>query len=209
MLETICDVMSHSYRLGLISTRDGNASIRHKKDGHMYITPSGVRKQNLQYTHFKKMDIVSGLQMEYTPESMGLKASGELPLHIGLLKKIDVRTRIVMHLHPTYTVAAMHRGIQLGTLVQKFPELGRYTRVGPNVPEVPPISQELADKTHMAMGLNHNDGSTKYDIVGIDGHGVVAIGETPWQAFEHIERLEHICKIVLVSGRTDFAYGHA
>ena len=29
---------------------------------------------------------------------------------------------------------------------------------------------------------------------------VVAIDETPWRAFEHIERLEHICQIVLASG---------
>lgn len=200
MLETICSVMSHAYDKGLISTRDGNASIRHKKDGHYYITPSGVRKQNLQYTHFKKIDIVSNMEMEYTDESVGLAPSGEKPLHYGLLRHMDTKTRIVMHLHPTYTVAAMHRGIELGTLVEKFPELGRYTRVGPNVPEVPPISQELADKTHLAMGLTL-DGSTKYDIVGIDGHGVVAIAETPWQAYEHIERLEHISKIVLVSGR--------
>ena len=206
MLETICDVMSHSYQLGLISTRDGNASIRHKKDGHFYVTPSGVRKQNLQYTHFKKIDVVSGLPMEYTDEQVGLKPTGELPLHYGLLRKMDTRTRVVMHLHPTYTIAAMHRGIKLSNLTEKFPELGRYTRVGPMVPEVPPISQELADATHEAMGLDINDGSTKYDIVGIDGHGVVAIGETPWQSFEHIERLEHICKIVLVSGKRRRGY---
>lgn len=200
MLETICHVMSHAYDKGLISTRDGNASIRHKKDGHYYITPSGVRKQNMQYTFFKKIDIVSNMEMEYTDESIGLAPSGEKPLHYGLLKRFNEKVRVVMHLHPTYTVAAMHRGIQLGNLVDKFPELGRYTRVGPNVPEVPPISQELADKTHEAMGLDF-DGNTKYDIVGIDGHGVVAIAETPWQAYEHIERLEHICKIVLVSGK--------
>jgi L-fuculose-phosphate aldolase len=29
---------------------------------------------------------------------------------------------------------------------------------------------------------------------------VVAIDTSPWRAFEHIERLEHICKIVLASG---------
>lgn len=200
MLETICDVMSHSYNLGLISTRDGNASIRHSKDGHFYVTPSGVRKQNMQYTHFKKIDVVSGLPMDYTPESLGLSPTGELPLHYGLLRKLDRKTRVVMHLHPTYTVAAMHRGIQLSTLIQKFPELGRYTTVAPNVPEVPPISRELADKCHQNLGLDTMTGATKYDIVGIDGHGVVAHAETPWQAFEHIERLEHICKIVLVSG---------
>jgi len=30
---------------------------------------------------------------------------------------------------------------------------------------------------------------------------VVAIGNTPWRAYEHIERLEHVCKIVLASGK--------
>ena len=201
MLETICSVMSHAYDKGLISTRDGNASIRHSKDGHYYITPSGVRKQNLQYTHFKKVDIVSNLEMEYTDESVGLKSSGEKALHYGLLKRLPVKTRVVMHLHPTYTVDAMHKGIELASLAEKFPELSRYTNVGPNVGEVAPISQELADASHRAMGLDDISGATKYDIVGIDGHGVVAIASTPWQAYEHIERLEHICKIVLVSGK--------
>jgi len=46
-----------------------------------------------------------------------------------------------------------------------------------------------------------NYGNISYDIVGIKGHGVVAIDTSPWRAFEHIERLEHICKIVLASGK--------
>jgi L-fuculose-phosphate aldolase len=46
-----------------------------------------------------------------------------------------------------------------------------------------------------------NDGNIAYDIVGIKGHGVVAIDTSPWRAFEHIERLEHICQIVLASGK--------
>jgi len=41
----------------------------------------------------------------------------------------------------------------------------------------------------------------KYDIIGIKGHGVVAVDSTPWRCFEHIERLEHICQIVLASGK--------
>ena len=32
-----------------------------------------------------------------------------------------------MHLHPTYTVTAMHKGIELASLAEKFPELSRYT----------------------------------------------------------------------------------
>jgi L-fuculose-phosphate aldolase len=48
---------------------------------------------------------------------------------------------------------------------------------------------------------DHDTGHIKYDIVGIKGHGVVSIDTSPWRAYEHIERLEHICKIVLASGK--------
>jgi L-fuculose-phosphate aldolase len=106
--------------------------------------------------------------------------------------------RVVVHLHPTYCVAAMHRGIELATLARQFPELSRYTKVAFNVDDVPPISQELADKCHHNLELDQH-GNIAYDIVGIKGHGVVAIDSSPWRAFEHIERLEHICKIVLAS----------
>jgi L-fuculose-phosphate aldolase len=43
-------------------------------------------------------------------------------------------------------------------------------------------------------------GNNYYDVVGQDRHGVCAIGMNPWDAFEHIERLEHICQIALASG---------
>jgi L-fuculose-phosphate aldolase len=93
----------------------------------------------------------------------------------------------------------MHAGIDLSTVSDSFPELNRYTRVAPNVPDVAPISQELADLCFKNLKLD-DQGNIAYDIVGIKGHGVVAIDTSPWRAYEHIERLEHICKIVLASG---------
>ncbi|NDG80128.1 MAG: class II aldolase/adducin family protein, partial [Synechococcaceae bacterium WB8_1B_057] len=56
-----------------------------------------------------------------------------------------------------------------------------------------------ADACHQALELDQH-GNIAYDIVGIKGHGVVSIDTTPWRAFEHIERLEHISQIVLASG---------
>ena len=207
MLETICDTMVEAYRRNWITSRDGNVSIRHHDRDHFYITPSGVRKQTMQPDQFKKIRIVERdksfwQEMPYTDISANLRPSGEIPLHFGLQKQMGQHTtdvRVVMHFHPTYCVAAMHRGINLSTIVNDFPELSRYTRVAPNVPDVPPISQELADRCHENLGLD-NQGNISYDIVGIKGHGVVAVDTSPWRAFEHIERLEHICKIVLASG---------
>lgn len=196
MLETICDIFKEGYKRGWISARDGNASLRFKEQDYFYITPSGVRKQFLQPEMFKKLDL-DGNELDYTLISSNLKPSGELPLHHGLQKQIVKDTRVVLHMHPTYTVAAMYKGIDLTKLVNEFPELGRYTSVAPTVPEVAPISQELADET--IQRLDVAEGLVKYDIVGIDRHGVVAVDTSPWRAFEHIERLEHICKIILAA----------
>jgi ribulose-5-phosphate 4-epimerase/fuculose-1-phosphate aldolase len=204
MLETICDTLVEGYRRNWITSRDGNVSIRYHDRDHFYITPSGVRKQKMQYDMFKKMMIQGdrAVAVEQDDLSGNLRPSGELPLHFGLQREMGQHRddiRVVMHLHPTYTIAAMHRGIVLQDLVRDFPELSRYTRVAPNVGDVPPISQELADECHRALELD-SQGNIAYDIVGIKGHGVVAIDTTPWRAFEHIERLEHICHIVLASG---------
>jgi L-fuculose-phosphate aldolase len=217
MLETICDILVDAYKRNWITSRDGNVSIRHHDRNHFYITPSGVRKQTLQPDQFKKIQIGkwinSGVgtgvygynwqELEYTDISANLKPSGEIPLHFGLQKEMGQHTgevRVVVHVHPTYCIAAMHAGIDLSTISDAFPELNRYTKVAPNVGDVPPISQELANQCFEKLKLD-SMGNIAYDIVGIKGHGVVAIDTSPWRAYEHIERLEHICKIVLASGK--------
>lgn len=198
MLETISELFQEAYKRNWITARDGNASIRWHDRDHMYITPSGIRKQTLQPEMFIKWDIYGHKKLPYTDLSSALRPSGEIPLHWGLQKHIDTEVRVVLHFHPTYTVAAMYAGIELSELVKEFPELGRYTRVGKNVPNVPPISEELANATIPALSLL-KDGGVENHIVGIDRHGVVSVDTSPWRAFEHIERLEHICKIVLSS----------
>lgn len=198
MLETICEVLSEAYKRNWITARDGNASLRYANDNKIYVTPSGVRKQTLQPGMFKIIDAPTGYELEGCPIQYGLQPTGELPLHWGLQRAINEDVRVVLHLHPTYTIAAMLAGIDLSKLVNEFPELGRYTSVAPTVPDVPPISQELGDACMENLGLA-DDGSLVHDIVGIDRHGVVAVSTTPWRAMEHIERLEHICKIALAS----------
>jgi L-fuculose-phosphate aldolase len=204
MLETICEVMLDAYKRNWITSRDGNVSIRHHDRDHFYITPSGVRKQTLQPDQFKKISIHGLLWQEqyYTDISANLRPSGEIPLHFGLQRAMGQHSsdvRVVVHVHPTYCIAAMHAGIDLSTVSAAFPELNRYTRVAPNVGDVAPISQELADQCFKMLQLD-DYGNIAYDIVGIKGHGVVAIDTSPWRAYEHIERLEHIARIVLASG---------
>ena len=200
MLETICDIFKEGYARNWMTSRDGNASIGWKDRDYIFITPSSIRKQTLQPEMFKKVSFRDGGHSvePYTDVSSGLIPSGELPLHLGLQRNMDTEVRVVLHMHPPSVVAYMMLGKELSDLSNEFPELSRYTTVGKNVPAIPPISQELADATIPALGLNAN-GSITNDIVGIDRHGVVAVDTSPWRCFEHIERLEHVAHIYLLS----------
>ena len=184
MLETCCDILVDAYKRNWITSRDGNISIRHHDRDHFYITPSGVRKQTLQPDQFKKIKIIDSISATppfltkswqeeyYTDISANLKPSGEIPLHFGLQQEMGQHAgevRVVVHVHPTYCIAAMHAGIDLSTVSDAFPELNRYTRVAPNVGDVRPISQELADQCHYRLELDDR-GNIAYDIVGIKGH---------------------------------------
>ena len=184
--EEICKLLQDAYNKNWITSRDGNISWKPKGADYFYITPSGVRKQDMTPEQFKKLSLADMAVLD-TNE---YKPSGEVHLHHGLLKQTN-NEHFVVHLHPTYIVAAMHKGYDLPSLTNTFPELSRYTSIAPTVPVVPPISKELADRCICNLMTQHN-------IVGITAHGVVSRGDTLYDAYEHIERLEHICKIVTV-----------
>ncbi len=204
MITAIGDVLREAYKRGWLTTRDGNISVR--LGNSLYISPSGVRKVTVIPETVLKAKIKNYNQttLEWLTENVG-KPSGELEMH-KLLQTVDFSgksARSVVHLHPTHIIAAMHRGFSLQELASQFPEVSRYTRVGPEVPVLPVVSPELAKATFQAMTIVDQGGVNEklaYDIVGQKAHGVCAIGKSPWDAFEHIERLEHICQIVLASG---------
>jgi ribulose-5-phosphate 4-epimerase/fuculose-1-phosphate aldolase len=195
MLTSIGDIMRESHRLRWITTRDGNISIRRRDN--FYITPSGGRKTIIHPEHILKatVSLMGELHWLKNPQT---KPSGELEMHRKLQTTSDFGgCRAVVHLHPTAVIAAMEAGWDLREISKKLQELSRFTKVGPNVPALPVTSDVLAEETFWAM----TDGrSIVYDIVGQKGHGVTAIGKSPWDAFEHVERLNHACEIMLLSG---------
>lgn len=200
MLTAIGDVMRRVYERGWITTRDGNISLRKKQGRYLYITPSGWRKTIVHPEHVVKLLIVGepGTPSHVPQVADGQKPSGELWMHWNL-QRDSPRIRTVVHVHATHVVAAMYAGIDLQAIAAEFPEISRYTRVGPSVPALPALSRELADVTADCLGLRR-DGTLEFDIVGQANHGVCAVAQDPWSAYEHIERLEHICEIVLKSG---------
>jgi L-fuculose-phosphate aldolase len=198
MITAMGDVMRRAYEKGWITTRDGNISLRRKDSEIFYVTPSGWRKTIIHPEHMIKVKLVpAGLVIM----DNHAEPSGELSMHSQLLR-FRKRTLSVVHLHPTNIIAAMYAGWNLQKIASEFPEVSRYTKVGPSVPILPATSHELANETYKAFTQLESTGNNKleYDIVGQKNHGVCAVGPNPWDAYEHIERLEHICEIVLKSG---------
>lgn len=200
MLTAIGDVMRRCYEKGWITTRDGNISMKKRGGKYLYITPSGWRKTIVHPEHVVRLEIITdpttGLRVPQVKELQ--KPSGELWMHWNLQRDAQ-RTRTVVHVHATHVVAAMYAGIDLQGISAEFPEISRYTRVGHSVPPLPALSRELADVTADCFKVR-KDGTLEFDIVGQSNHGVCAVAMDPWAAYEHIERLDHICEIVLKSG---------
>lgn len=198
MITALCEVMLRCYEKGWITTRDGNASVRRNSSKCVYITPSGIRKNTVRVEDLIKMKIENGELI--VPN--GVKPSGELHMHWNI-QKDATKTTAVLHVHPTHVVAAMYAGWDLQQLAIQFPELGRYTSVAPNVPVLPVTSKVLGDVTYehlIGLGYPPPPNGKMFDIVGQDRHGVCAVAGDPWSAYEHVERLDHICEIVLKSG---------
>ncbi len=194
MITAMGDVMREAYKRNWITTRDGNCAVRIKDSNTIYLTPSGIRKTLICPEMIVRLTLGEEIQFS---SSMNLQATGEWDMHYRILKDVKASTSSV-HLHPPNIVAAMYAGWDLEEMVKPFPEVFRYTRVGHNVAAWQALSQELAQ--HTAQNLGVENGIRKYDIVGQKNHGVTAVGKNPWEAFEHIERVEHICQIVLASG---------
>lgn len=194
IVEHACAVMRRAHALGWISTRDGNVSVAMSDARGFLMSASGVIKHALVPTQFVFIPADAPLDADAHP-----RPSGELELHRRLQTRLGGRALTVLHLHPTYIVAALHAGLRLADLSAGFPEVSRYTRVGPDVPALPATSQELAEACDAAFAPALGPAP---HIVGLDRHGVVAWGRSPWEAFEHVERLEHVCRIVLAAGVT-------
>ena len=194
MSSDICEVMLEAYNRGWISTRDGNCSFRLGGMDEITITPSGLKKNRLAPGDLIDITIYNSSLV------LGDSApSGELSMHWNLLSSAK-SDRCVLHLHPTYIIAAMMTGAELSSIAELFPEVSRYTRVGENVPALQATSSELASATYRNLSSHLRPGEVAFDIVGQKFHGACAVGGSVYEAFEHMERLEHVCKIYLASG---------
>jgi len=196
MIKDIIEILKDSYKKNWITPRDGNISYKPCNSNNFTITPSGLRKQELIENDFVNIGFSEKKWIQLNNKH--LKPSGEIELHFEIVRSIE-KDICVIHLHPTYTIAAMYSGVDLSKLATDFPELKRYTRISKYIIDADPLSKDLAVKGRKCLHINALKDWYDFDIVGIHNHGVISIGKNPYEAYEHIERLEHICKIFLAS----------
>jgi ribulose-5-phosphate 4-epimerase/fuculose-1-phosphate aldolase len=215
---TVINHFKWYYENGYITAKDGNAAYRFE-DGAIHgivVTVSGANKHKMEDSDFialttdgKSVILKNGL---YIPVGLTTrKPSIETGAHITALKATGMNTSVHVHSPNTVALAALFEtndvykpnGVALTQVLNtKWPELFRYTKVGNIVPFLEPGSNEL----HEAIVDGIHDGYDEHkafyvgegsNIVIMQRHGVLAVGETLDECMEHIVRLEHISTILL------------
>ncbi len=170
-----------AYEKELVAASDGNISVR-LFDDRLMITPSGATLGNLNPDNLIYLDLNGTiLQGRKNPSS-------ELPMHLMIYQqRPDVRA--VFHTHPQVTTAFSVAGESLSVPV--LPEMVIMFDTIPIAPYASPSSIESAEAIEPYI-QNH-------DLIILDHHGVVALGQSLNDAFLKLEKLEHTAKTLLAA----------
>lgn len=166
---------------GLAVAKDGNISVRIKPD-KIVITPRDYSLATLSDSHMAHVDL------EGKVFDSNLKPSSELPMHLEIYRqRQDVSA--VIHAHPPYTTAFTLVGANFSQPV--LPEV--YVIFGdiPIAPYATPSTNEIAPFLRELI-KNH-------DVIVLDHHGAVTVGESLKDAYCRMEKLEHAAKTLFIA----------
>lgn len=170
-----------AYEKGLVAASDGNISVR-LFDDRLMITPSGATLGNLNPDNLIYLDLNGTILQGKKPPS------SELPMHLLIYQqRPDVHA--VFHTHPQVTTAFSVAGESLSVPV--LPEMVIMFDTIPIAPYASPSSIESAEAIEPYI-QNH-------DLIILDHHGVVALGQSLNDAFLKLEKLEHTAKTLLAA----------
>lgn len=179
--EAIREVMAVSKRLdekGMVNAFEGNISTKSKKDGYIYITPTG--KNKALYTE----DMIAVIDEKCEWIGGSCKPTSELPMHFNTYKMRGGKSiGGVVHAHPVFLTAYSLCLKEVDT--RAYPEMmGNFKKfqVAPyGRPGEPDIYEEA--KPYFEAGQ---------DIVILGNHGVLVVGETTTDAMNKLEAAESI-----------------
>ena len=179
--EEIANMGKRLYERRLNGGYGGNISV--KDEDVIYITPSGLPKDVLQYSDIIVMDFKGNIL-----EGTG-KPSSEMLFHI-LIYKTREDVNAIIHSHPPLATgfAIAGREIPAGIHEESTVVLG----------EVPVLPYEVTSSKELAK--NVSDALSKFNAALLANHGAITVGDTLETAFRRMEELENLCEMILVAG---------
>lgn len=184
--EQICQIGRLMYQNKLIDGAAGNISAR-LDDRRVLATPSGLAKGFMSPEQLIVVDY-DGNRVDESPANAHLKPTSELLMHLECYKRRpDVNG--VVHAHPPTAVALTVAGYNFQRCI--IPEAVIILGLIPVTPYANPASPEDRDVVRDLI-LSH-------DAIMLSHHGSLTVAKTVWEAYMHLETLEHTAKILFMA----------
>ena len=178
--EKVAAIMRRLYNNGLTTASGGNVSMRIGE--RVLITPSQIDKGSITGEQ------IGVLTLEGSSISSRIKKSMESGMHLAIYKKRpDVKA--IVHAHPIFATSFAVSGKKIKTnlagearAILRDPAWTPYALMG--TPELAEVVSEAARKTNVVLMQNH---------------GIIAMGDTLFQAYDRMEVLEAAARMTLLT----------
>jgi L-fuculose-phosphate aldolase len=179
--QDIVEIGRIMWQKGWVAAQDGNISIR-LDDDRILCTPTGVCKGLM-----KPEDLI-------VCDAAGTKIEGssgcttEIAMHVAIYRlRPDVRS--VLHAHPPFATgfAVAGRALNQALLPEAIMHLGTVPVAAYGLPGTAALTEPM-----LPLIPNH-------DALLMANHGAVAYGQDVYQAFFHMETVEHLAHVTLVA----------
>ena len=185
--QRIVEIGKLMHQKNFVAAGDGNISVRLDRE-RLLVTPSGFSKGFLDPEQLIVVDLIGEKIAPVFGRWRDLKPSSEIRIHLECYRqRADVRA--VIHAHPPNAIACTLAGISLAKCV--LPEVVYDLGTIPTAPYATPASPEGAGAVRELI--------KKYDALMLDRHGSVTVGADVWEAYLHLERVEHSAQVTLAA----------
>ncbi len=170
---------------GYVAATDGNLSVRLGSD-RLLVTPTGLSKGFLTVDDPVVIRLDGQTVASYRGRDQ--QPSSEIEMHLEVYRqRPDVNA--VVHAHPPVAVAFSIAGVSLARCV--LPEVIVTLGAIPITEYATPGTRELSQSIQQAI--------QDYDAVVLAHHGSLTVGQTLWEAYLRLEKVEHTAQITLVA----------
>ena len=179
LFEAICAICQRLHARNLLAAADGNVSVR-LEDGRIAMTPSGVAKAQVTPADLAFLTLDGTL--------LAGRPSTERMMHLAVYRACP-EARAVVHAHPPTAIAWSLARPDLAFLPSDaLPEV---ILAAGSIPFVPYARPGTA-----AMGEQLLPFLPDHRLMILARHGALAWGESLEEAYNGLERLEHVCQIL-------------